>query len=31
LGAMPMATGEKQLTALNMLMTHLTLISAVLQ
>jgi len=28
---MPTATGEKQLTALNMLMTHLTLISAVLQ
>jgi len=28
---MPTATGEKQLTALNMLMTHVTLISAVLQ
>jgi len=28
---MPAATGEKQLTALNMLMTHVTLISAVLQ
>jgi len=28
---MPMATGEKQLTALNMSMTHLTLFSAVLQ
>jgi len=28
---MPTATVEKQLTALNMLMTHVTLISAVLQ
>jgi len=28
---MPAATGEKQLTALKMLMTHVTLISAVLQ
>jgi len=28
---MPTATGEKQLTALDMLMTHVTLISAVLQ
>jgi len=28
---MPAATGEKQLTALNMPMTHLTLISAALQ
>jgi len=28
---MPMATGEKQLTALNMSMTHLALISAALQ
>jgi len=28
---MPTATGEKQLTALKMLMTHVTLISATLQ
>jgi len=28
---MPAATGEKQLTALTMLMTHVTLISATLQ